>query len=374
MDKESRSLGHLLITAIFIGILLSFSIFYLVQTAMGRETDVTDTCLDGSVIGGEDFLNRFNRSVYQNADMLAMIREHQFLALNAVSGENVIVGDDDFLFEIRDTEYEYSYLDDYLGLEAFTEEEHAAILSLLQRRTESYRERGAQYLLVVLPNAQTVYSENMPAYLGNIAPTRLARLEEYLAANGFENLLDLTDALIEAKSSGTLYNNTENSLNSLGIYHVYVEVCEYFSEGIMSSVRVIPRGDLSFYNHLTTGKAVARRAGISDVALNLTVSLGNNAPHHYLTPYRTGRLTQTKLHDGDLPLGMADTPSLLLQFSDKWDRMQAEPFFSNSFKKVTYQTDWIDDAESFQLASPSVVVQFIHENQLSWLLPRNTHS
>ena len=126
MEKETHSLSHLLITAIFIGILLSFAIFYLVQTAMGRENNETATCLDGSVIHGDDVLAQFNRAVYQSADTHAMIREHQFLLLGTVSGENVIIGDDDFLFEIRDTEYDYSYLDDYLGKERFTEEEHAA--------------------------------------------------------------------------------------------------------------------------------------------------------------------------------------------------------------------------------------------------------
>ena len=131
---------------------------------------------------------------------------------------------------------------------------------------------------------------------------------------------------------------------------------------------------ISFYQHHTAGKEIARRAGVSDVVYNHTVSLSNNTPKNYLTPYQTGRVAQTALREGDLPLGMTETPSILFQLTNQWERLQAEPFFSNTFKRVTYQTNWTDDPETFALASPSLVVQFVYENELSWLLPRDSAS
>ena len=371
MEKQTRSLSHLLVTALFIGILLSFSLFYLIQSASDRENAVADTCLDGTRITGEEFSARFERAVYQNADTLSRIREHQFLLFRAISDQNVLVGEDNFLFEIEDSEYEYNYLEDYLGNLSFDEEEHAAILSLLSRRAESYDKRGAKYLLVVIPNAQTIYSENMPAYLRKSESTRLSRLGDYLAQNGFEGFLDLTDDLLAHKSDQPLYNNTENSLNSLGVYYAYRAICEQFADGITGAVSPPSYAELSFYQHRTTGKSIARRAGVEDVVQNLTVSLSGATPKKYVTSYQSGHVTQTTPPKGDLPLGMQETPSILLQFSDQWERLQAEPFFSNSFKRVTYQTNWTDDPDVFALSQPSLVVQFVYENQLSWLLPRD---
>lgn len=369
MEKKTVSFYHLLITALFVGILLSFAIFYLIHAGLGHEHSTEDRCLDGSKISGESFAAYFERAVYQNAGSLERIRKNQFLLFRELSYPNVIVGKDNFLFAIEDRTHGYNFLEDYLGGVSFTEEEHEKILATLQQRTATYDARGAKYVLVVIPNAQTVYSENMPAYMGDIEKTRLSRLEEYLAQNGYDGFLNLSDALIANKGEEPLYDNTENALNSLGVYYAYRALCAHFEDGIMGAVSPTPRESLTFYQHLTAGKAIAREARVSDVVSNLTVSLSNRTPKNYLTPYQTKSVTQTTLHEGDLPLGMAVTPSILLQFSNHRERLQAEPFFSNSFKCVTYQTSLVDDYETFLLAHPSLVVQFIYENELSQLLP-----
>ncbi len=374
MEKQERSLSHLLITALFVGILLSFSLFFLIHAANERQNAVAETCMDGSQIQGQSLPDRFERAVYQNAATISRIREHQFLLFRATSGQNVIVGEDNFLFEIEDSEYKYNYLEDYLGNTAFSEKELAAILSLLQRRADSYEQRGAKYLLVVIPNAQTVYSENMPAYLGTPSQTRLSRLCAYLTENGFEDYLNLTDYLIANKSAQPLYNNTENSLNSLGVYYAYQAVCKHFENSFTSDLLTAPPDTFSFYQHHTTGKAIARRAGVEDVVQNLTVSLSGATEKNYFTSYQSGPVTQTLLLKEAAARNATSTLSLLLQFSDQWERLQSEPFFSNTFERVTYQTNWIDDPEIFEMAQPALIVQFVYENQLSWLLPRNSVS
>lgn len=366
MEKE-YSVYHLIVLTIFIGILLTGTIFYFVTASIGGESSLADTCFDGSVVEGEDPFSLLDRAVYQNASSLRLVRDYQYRVFGIVGTRDVIAGKNDFLFEVEDTENDYNYLEDYLGQLSFTEAESADILAQLSARKAAYDEAGAEFLLVILPNSQTIYSENMPAYLGDIRKTRLDRLEEYLLANGFTDFVNLTDDLLAYKSDEPLYNNTENSLNALGLYYTYLAVCERFQPTVMANTRVIPRGDLSFYQHLTTGKAVARRAGLSDVALNLTVSLANNTKLNYHIRHADGRVTKTRL----LPFESVDvsqTPSILLQFSDTWERLQLEPFFSNTFLNVTYQTDLKDDPEVYALAEPRVVIQFIYENELSQLL------
>lgn len=371
MEKE-KSIYHLLITALFIGILLSFSLFYLICSVYEHDHNVADACIDGTVIEGEDFLSRFERAVYQNQPSLTRIREYNYLFFHTVNDPNVIVGSNDFLFTIQDEEYEYYYLDDYLGECSFNEQELSAILALLEARKQSYAERGSEYLLVVLPNAQTVYTENTPAYLGGIEQTRLTRLNDYLATNGFDNVLDMTDDLIAYKDEGPLYNNTENSLTSLGLYRTHLSVCEYLSEH-SNTVVPIPT-HYEFYTYRTTGKSIAQSADLEDTVSNLTVSLANTNVRGYQTVYQSNYASKTVLDDQDHPLGAEETPSILLQFPGSWEQLQSEPFFSNVFSEVTYQDNWYDDPEAFAQAEPKIVIQFVYEYQLSALLSRNYYS
>ena len=371
MEKE-RSIFHLLVTALFIGILLSFALFYLICSAYEHDHDVADACLDGSKIEGEDFLSRFERAVYQNEASLSRIREANYLFFHTVSDPNVIVGRNDFLFEIKNAENGYHYIQDYLGESSFDEKELAAILSLLQHREQTYAERGCSYLLVVLPNAQTVYSENMPSYLGSIQKTRLEGLEEYLLANGYTAMLNMTDNLLADKDVGLLYNNTENSLNSLGLYRTYLDVCDYLIRHY--DVQVPIQTHYNFYTHRTAGKSISQQAGLGDTVSNLTVSLANANVRGYQTIYQTRNASKTVLNGEDHPLGAIESPSILLQMPSSWEKLQSEPFFSNVFSEVTYQTTWHDDPEVFAEASPTVVVQFIYEYQLSALLARDYYS
>jgi hypothetical protein len=143
MQKE-KSIFHLLVTALFIGILLSFALFYLICTVYEHDYDIAPSCLDGSVIEGEDFTARFERAVYQNKRSLSRIREYNYLFFRTVNDPGVIAGLDSFLFEIQNPENEYHYFDDYLGECAFDEKELSAILSSVGFTREEYEEEYSE--------------------------------------------------------------------------------------------------------------------------------------------------------------------------------------------------------------------------------------
>lgn len=366
MEKR-HSLFHLIVTCAFVGILMSCSAFYLVSFLLG-EGPVAASCFDGTTIEGNSPTARFDRTVYQNERSLDLIREYQYRVFGIVQDENVLVGKNGFLFEVENKENGYNYLEDYLGRLAFTPEECAAIAAQLEARRAAYAEQDIAFLLVILPNAQTLYSENMPDYLGDIHTTRLERLEAALLDEGFTAFVNLTNELATYKGDTPLFNNTENSLNALGLFYAYQCVYECFEGTVMSKTDIITREELSFYQHHTKGKEIARAAGLSDVARNLTVSLSNDTKLNYRIQTIEGGMTKTRL----LPLETIDvneTPSLLLQFSNTWERLQMEPFFSNTFLNVTYQTSLVHDEKILVSAAPNAVIQFIYEDELSLLLP-----
>ncbi|MBQ8357465.1 MAG: hypothetical protein IJX39_06615 [Clostridia bacterium] len=367
--KKELSVYHLIVTAVFIGILLTFSIFYITNILVEGEDSVAPQCYDGTVIEGNGPLTRFSRAVYQSKSSLSFIHQSQYRLFGMVNSTLVIAGSDDFLFEIEDSEHGYHYLDDYMGNCTFTEEESAQILAELERRRASYAERDAEYLLVIIPNAQTVYSECMPMYLGEISDTtRLSALSSYLTEHDFYHFVNLTEELRAAKSDGLLYNNTENSLNSLGLYYTYRAIYERFSPTVLEHTDMIERENLHFYQHMTSGKSIARKAGLSDVVENRTVSLSNTTKLNYRFLSNTGASATTILLPFYISSDASASPELLLQFSNTWERLQIEPFFSNTFGKVTYQTDLTDDPAIFAAAQPRVVIQFMYEYELSDLL------
>ena len=368
--RKISSTYHLIVATAFIGVLLTFSIFYLTNMLTEQKNDVAPKCYDGSVIESAEPFAHLRRNIYQRQSALDLVQEYQYRVFGVVNSKLVVAGKNDFLFEIEDAEHHYSYIEDYIGNHAFTEEEMAAILHRLEQTKNSYAERNAEYLLVIIPNSQTVYKECMPSYLGDIDEnTRLNVLSNYLVEHQFYDFIELSEDLRAAKGDGLLYNNTENSLNSLGSYYTYKAVYQRFSPNVLENTKLLERQNLHFYQHIMTGKSVARKAGLADVVENHTVSLSNRTKLNYRFTRNTTAFSSTFMLPYYTPSELSDSPELLLQFSNAWERLQVEPFFSNTFSKVTYQTNLSDDPVIFNVAKPRVVIQFIYENELSQLLP-----
>ena len=362
--KKEISGFQLCVITLFIGILLTGFIVYTVNATV--DADLAPRCYDGSRIEGEGFLADFHRAVYQDATTLSTINEYRYRLFGADDHPNVFAGQGGFLFQLENKESGYSYIEDYLGNQPFTAGECSAILEQLLTRRAAYAEQGAHYLLVVLPNTQTLYDENMPLFFGSVSrQTRLATMESYLRQHGFRHFINTANDLEQYKNFGLLANNTENSLNARGLYFVYYTICKNIDPEVLRHTDVLRYEEIDFYQHDTQGKAIAKEAGLDDVATNQTVSLVGNIGHPYRYVYGTGTTATTLWTSFDF----TDAPSLLLQFGGEWERSQAEPFFSGSFPRVTYQTGLDFDQNAFSRADPDIVIQFVREDELASLLP-----
>ena len=361
---------QLIASALFVTILLSFAVLHLTNagmTATGSET----VCYDGTVFETDSLFGRFYRGVYQNKSTLSAIRRTSYELFGAVNNDRILVGRNDFLFPVTDRETGYAFLEDYLGLTPFSEQEEQAILAALQARSAAYRERGTAYMLVILPNNQTLYSDKMPGFAGEQSQnTRLRHMMATFAAVGYDRCYDISETLISARpgESFPLCDNTENALNALGMYYTYRAVLNCFSANAYQTGNVVERDKLTFYLTDTEGRALAREAGLIGIVQNQTVTLSNNSYFGYRVLFNTGFAARTVRLPSDFSTLPPGSPSLLLQFTNSRDRLLCEPYFSNTFDYVTYQTDLTDNADVFEKAAPDVVIQFVRENELSLLL------
>ena len=359
---------NLIAAALFITVLFSFSVFHLTSAATLAGRGDLPADYDGDTFESDSLFGRFYRGVYQNKSTLQTVRRASYDLFGAVNTDRVIVGKNGFLFPVEDENTGYDYRADYLGLSVFTEEEEQAILSTLLTRQALYRERGVEYMLVVLPANQTLYGEYMPDYL-NGGETRLSHLTATLQDNGFDYCMDVTDALREAKEDGVLCDNTENALNALGMYYTYRAVLGRFVTSTYRENNVVAREHVTFYQSNTAGRELARRAGLDGILQNRTVLLRNDSYYSYRVLFNTGFAARTARLPEDYSTLPPDSMSVLLQFTNSRDRLLIEPYFSNTFDYVTYQTDLSDNEDVYGKASPDVVIQFIRENELSLLLP-----
>lgn len=366
MDKKRSSLQRLLAVAVAFCLLLSLLVVYLTDMLVGGEAWLSREGYDGTVISSGSIVNRFNRTVLQNASRLGRLRSFEYKILGTVDHDNVIAGKNGFLFRVAEPKYDYNYPVDYIGGSQFGEREKRAFLSELQRRQREYAEQGAAYLFVVIPNAGTVYDESMPEYLrAQKGTTRLEDLDAFLADSSFKGYVNMAHYFQYVKDGLPLYNNTENSLTALGAYYVYRAVFDSISTPMLDSDRVIERDALQFYTYLTEGGDIAKEAGLQDVAKNRTVSLSNDMLRNYKTLYTSGYIAKTQRVTADGSLPPRQSVSMLLQFSTTGDRLQAEPYFSCTFDYVTYQPNHYYNEYFYNIAAPNIVVQLMYEYELS---------
>jgi hypothetical protein len=362
---KSKSVGVVCAT-LFVGVLLSCATYFGITAVMRRGDS------DGSASRAEGIsFVRFSDSFYDNENLKNFIGRCEYLLFGSLGSPDIILGKNGFLFDAGTGENGYNYLEDYLGLGQFYELE--ALANTINMRYLAYKNQGADYLLVVIPNAQTVYSDYMPSYIGPISSgTNLGLLTAYLKDQGYDFFLDAKEALAAARQSdmrAPLYNNTENSLNSLGMGYLFAAVCDklktlYGVECSHADVRA-----MGLYTGLADGKTLARRAGLGSVIKNNSVSLWNSETVGYSSENYYGSMVKTLLDSKYL--SEANNKTLLLEFTDEWDRIQLMPFFSNTFGEVIYKSNQQYSSIIVRNLKPDIVVQFVHEYELYDLIDPN---
>ncbi len=352
--------ANVICTALFVGIILTFAFYFGISAMTSRSIENEET------VSGMSF-RRFSDAFYNDSGLSQLNDRIEYLLLGSIGSADIILGDDGFLFDAGIRDNGYSYLRDYVGGIQLSDAELDVFLNVLRLRQLAYKARNVDYMLVVIPNAQTIYSDRMPSYIGEISDsTMLKQLSAHLAANGCDYFYDATDLLLSVKDYGRLlYNNTEDSLNCLGEWYLYNAICQQLEQLYGVEASGVGISSLSLYNRSSDGKELARRAGLETIITNETVSLSDTDMNNYSVSSYYGTMVRTALQGGS-------DSTLLLEFTDEWDRVLLMPYFSNTFSDVAYKSTHQFSNLTLDNLKPSVVVQFVHEYELYELLDANT--
>ncbi len=363
-SKHSRALGVIIIV-LFVGILLSFLLNFGISAYLD-----TGELVDGYFDGEEHdniALSKFADAFYLSGSIRKSITYVDYYLFGRIRATDIILGDENFLFPTYDAVNEYNYIADYYGeLKPEPYELKSYYKGLLDIK-EAYAELGVDCYIAVITNAQTVYSERMPEFMGNISEyTRLQSVTDYFTNLQIENYLDLTKHLQYAKQYGELYNNTEDSLNSLGAYYAYRAVIEMLPPEVKRVINPITLNEDDLVIHSTNGKVLARSAGLESVIKNNTVSLSTDFVQKYqiLLRYENYDMAFAKMqYRNDLPTN----PRIEFSFSSDWDRIIMIDYFSNTFGTTIYRNSIDFDSNVIQKAAPSIHIIFLTEKNLDRL-------
>jgi len=360
---SKKNVFDLIFSVAFVGVILSFAIYFALTLLLRPEYNVNDGYFDGKDVERSGF-SAFDDACLKNRFFHDRIVETEYKLFGNIFGDDVIRGKNGFLFMSGVNDAGYDYVADYTGEIVMSDDALEVVYRYIDMRSKVYENRNIKYYLAVIPNSQTVYSEYMPGVYGEISDGRvLEQVGTYLEGKGFGGFIDLTDTMINAKGEGLLYNNTENSINALGAYYVYEGVMQRLTDDLAVDDRVMGRELYELYTHFTDGKTAAELAGIAAILQNETISMSNATEYMYTTVeiFEDIETTYTKSeYKNDIPL----KPSVLLEVTDEWDKIQLKPYFSNTFGMASYRASHLYSSSALDNSNPSIVVQVLHEDEL----------
>lgn len=120
-------------------------------------------------------------------------------------------------------------LHDYLGHSDKTDAETTdAWEKLIALRQQRLQDLGANYLVAVAPNKESVYPEFLPERMRERAgTTMLEAFSTRMRASAMsDHFLDLGEALVKAKADGLTYFKTDTHWNERGAYFAYRAIME----------------------------------------------------------------------------------------------------------------------------------------------------
>lgn len=212
------------LTAFLLALCLPFPLYALFYPILDTEnyenrfltawSDVAEASFTAKPGVFEEFLN--DHAAFRN----------QFMTLNAavnyrvfgvVESSDVLLGKDEWLFykNVSDSRS----LDDYQGLNLYSDDELAQIAANLEALQSALAPRGMRFAVVIAPNKEGVYSEYMPDSVPAAAgETKAEALVRYLAESTDVTVVYPKQTLIDGKSAAPTYYKQDTHWNAYGAF------------------------------------------------------------------------------------------------------------------------------------------------------------
>ncbi len=268
-------------------------------------------------------------------------------------GTDVLIGRDDWLFYT-----DADMIDHYRGVRRFTPEDLLAWQTLLERRRDWLARRGIQYFFIVAPDKQSIYPDQLPAWLTKVRPdTKLDQFIAHMRAHSTVEVLDLRPALRDARRIAPTYFKTDTHWNLFGGFVACQEIARNLS-GQQPGLEPLSLDSFELENKLTRGGDLANLLGldIAEITEDNTILL---TPKTDLPPLEISEsFTKNPQASGNA-----------IVFHDSFGNAM-KPFLGYAFGQVNYLGQHELDAGFIEREKPTIVISEIVEREFNVDDPR----
>ena len=367
-DRALIAVFLLLISLPLSGLILGFDRSFVLEE---NRTLATRPELKLDRAGLKSFPARFE--AYFNDRFCFRKRLIRWLALVKVKGlrvtstPGVIMGRDGWLFLASD-----AALASYRATRPFTPDQLEKYGQILESRRGWLASRGVPYLVVILPNKDTIYPEFMPGAYTKVHPgSRLDQLLDHMKSHSNVPILDVRADLRRAKQSGRVYHVTDSHWNLRGGYIAYGRIMQALSAWL-PRFQVMARSEFREVAEAGPGGDLAMMLGLADQLPEERLNLDPRAGWHF---HHTGELYPIagRCAHPELTVvterGDAKLPRAVL-FRDSF-AAQLIPFLAEHFQRMVCIWDSNFDRAIIEHERPTVVIQEIVERSLEGPLPKD---
>lgn len=180
----------------------------------------------------------------------------------------------------------------------FSNQEMQQFSNLIQKRTEYYKNLGADYYIFIIPSKQTVYSEFLPGWLDlkdtDEAQNRIDHLLDYYNnTTDLKNVFYLRQPLLEQKREGLLYKKLDHHWNKLGSFYAASFILDKISEDYPEVKNVLNFDNFELSFEESTSNDLSGMLGIGNLVsddipkttpVNPDLKIENGVLRNYTSP------------------------------------------------------------------------------------------
>ena len=155
-------------------------------------------------------------------------------------------------------------IEHYRGALQFSETELSNWQKLLEHRRDWLAKRGIKYIFILAPDKQSVYPENLPAWLQKLGGrTKADQFFAYMQAHSTVEVLDPRPVVLAAKKDAPVYQKTDTHWNSYGAFVAGAEVIRTLAANQLPELAPLALDRFDYTNRLAAGGDMARSLGLS---------------------------------------------------------------------------------------------------------------
>ena len=279
--------------------------------------------------------------------------------LGVSPSERVAIGQEGWLYYAAG-----GALDDDDGLRPFLPEDLDGWQRALESRREWLAAHGIRHLLVIAPNAQSIYPEYLPrARDRGAGPSRLDQLMARLRTGPRLDVIDLRETLRLARTRERVYQRTDSHWNDRGAFAAYQLVMQRVSGWYPAAT---PFARDAFEDIVEAGPAgdLARMIGLADAYREEVLALrprflrrARRAEPGLPQRYRSGRIRARAFEVDDPTLPRA------VMLHDSFGRALI-PFLSEHFRRILYVPGHDLAPRIIERERPDIVIEELVERRL----------